>query len=267
MLLETIRKHINYSVSTRLRGNRFRVPVWGGIEALGVCVTSKTEVIARYSGLREGTFIDVGVNLGQTLLDVRACSPEVAYVGFEPNPACVGYVRRLIAANRFSNCTVIPTALSSTVGLVPLYHGPNQLTDPASTLIANLRPHSRNAEAQWVPTMVFDVMAPVIGIEAVCFVKVDVEGAELEVLQGMRETLGRDRPPVLVEVLPQAGGTTPEQTEARRAAILGLMNDLGYWPHHVVLEAVGTLNLRPIERFLPGPFDPNVSWDYLFLPR
>ena len=35
----------------------------------------------------------------------------------------------------------------------------------------------------------------------VCVIKVDVEGSEMEVLEGARETILRDRPPLIVELL------------------------------------------------------------------
>ena len=34
-------------------------------------------------------FIDVGVNIGQTLLKLKSVSSEIDYIGFEPNPICV----------------------------------------------------------------------------------------------------------------------------------------------------------------------------------
>ena len=58
-----------------------------------------SEVIQRLFKLKSGAFIDVGVNLGQTLLKVAAIDPGRAYVGFEPNPACVDYVWKLIETN------------------------------------------------------------------------------------------------------------------------------------------------------------------------
>ena len=39
----------------------------------------------------EGTFVDVGVNLGQTLLAVKSIGEDWDYLGFEPNPCCLFY--------------------------------------------------------------------------------------------------------------------------------------------------------------------------------
>ena len=48
----------------------------------------------------EGTFLDIGVNLGQTLLHVKTLEPARKYIGFEPNPTCCFYANSLIEFKR-----------------------------------------------------------------------------------------------------------------------------------------------------------------------
>src|ERR1700682_1074969 len=63
----------------------------------------KTEVIGRLASSDRGTFLDVGVNVGQTLLDVCVTNPSARYLGFEPNISNVFYLREMIRANSLSS--------------------------------------------------------------------------------------------------------------------------------------------------------------------
>jgi hypothetical protein len=79
------------------------------------------------------------------------------------------------------------------------------------------------------------------GIEpsAISFVKLDVEGGELQALRGMRETLRRTRAPVVVEFLPERmrlSGDDPDE-------LLDLMSACGYRPWIARRKAGGHLTL------------------------
>ena len=49
---------------------------------------------------RPGVFVDVGVNLGQTLFKILALDPGRRYVGFEPQLACAFMLQSFIDENR-----------------------------------------------------------------------------------------------------------------------------------------------------------------------
>lgn len=57
-----------------------------------------------------GAFLDVGVNLGQTLMSFRSIDQERQYIGFEPNPECVAVTNRIIEINKIKDAIVIPLA-------------------------------------------------------------------------------------------------------------------------------------------------------------
>jgi FkbM family methyltransferase len=260
-MLNAIRQTLNYTTTVRLGNARFRIPVVAGVEARGIRETFKTRIIRRFAR-SDGVFVDAGTNLGQTLLDLRASHPTMRYLGFEPNPRAVAYVQKLIEANNFSDSRILCIALSDRVAAVDLYSVPNEAADPASTLIKSQWPHRNLALAQPVAALPFDLIADSLESGPVGFVKIDVEGAELEVLGGMRRTLEEHRPPVLCEVLPPCGGSNPQQSEQRRKSIIELLTSVGYGMKHVEIDG----NLSSADSFSPGPYSPLLSWDYLFLP-
>jgi hypothetical protein len=61
-------------------------------------------------------------------------------------------------------------------------------------------------------------------VSQVDLIKADIEGAELALLMGARETLRRCKPILLCEM----HGTTLEHQSARVATMLGVLDDFGY---------------------------------------
>lgn len=78
-------------------------------------------------------FIDVGVNIGQTLMKVKSIDKDILYVGFEPNPNCVNYVNKFIEVNHIENCTIYPVGLSEKIGFETLY-ADNEVASGATML-------------------------------------------------------------------------------------------------------------------------------------
>jgi hypothetical protein len=76
-----------------------------------------------------------------------------------------------------------------------------------------------------VQAVAYDDMGSVITRD-ISFVKIDVEGHELQAVSGMRETIERNRPALLIEVATSL--STPDAPGARLHAMLA---DLGYAPY------------------------------------
>jgi hypothetical protein len=51
------------------------------------------------------SFVDVGINVAQTLLKLKSVSPEINYIGFEPNPVYTNYGAKLIKKHyKYNGC-------------------------------------------------------------------------------------------------------------------------------------------------------------------
>ncbi|MHC4841680.1 MAG: FkbM family methyltransferase [Planctomycetota bacterium] len=177
---------------------------------------------------RDGCFVDVGANVGQTMLICKAIAPDCSYVGFEPSSGCVDVLQKLIEINELVNTEVVNAALSNESGTATLYA--DNPSDPAASIVDGFRSgpeyHGGNSET----VEVIDGAECIERLSPCALVKVDVEGAELEVLNSLKGLLQAQRPAVICEILP----VYDENSEAgkarleRQKAIEELLREVGY---------------------------------------
>ncbi|MGH8127073.1 MAG: FkbM family methyltransferase [Gammaproteobacteria bacterium] len=159
------------------------------------------KIIKKILSEREGAVVDVGVNVGQTLLLTKGIDRDRRYVGFEPNPICCAYVEELLRKNRIGNVKLVCSGLGSESKLLELYVR-DKASDVSSTT-RNFRPDGFYDEARYVPVLRGDdALQSSLGEQDIALIKIDVEGGELEVIQGLQNILRTTHPPILFEVLP-----------------------------------------------------------------
>jgi len=254
----------NFSVAGRLAGRPLRVPLQfgSGWEHLRMREVWLFHGIERALRGRAGAFVDVGVNVGHTLIKVKAADPSCRYVGFEPNPNCLGYAQHLVDVNRFTGCTIVPVGLSDKSGLMKLFLNPD--VDPSATLVEGFREAGRYARHVLVPVVVGDDVLEDLGVTEVAAIKIDVEGGELDVLRGLRRTLARSAPIVFCEVLPVFDPATEmgafrlkRQTEMLRA-----LDSAGYGIFRIYVDD----QIEEVPDFGGVHADMTLA-NYIFVPR
>jgi FkbM family methyltransferase len=261
-------RRANFTLRGELNSRVVRVPVVAG---LGIATPPiwKQEpwlnaVLARLLAASRGAFVDVGVNLGQSLLKVKTLSPAIRYVGFEPNPMCVAYVRHLVALNRFEDVLVAPFGLSDRASAVSLFARDDDVVDSSATVVPGLY----STQASWGQTPVAllpgDEALASLQVERVGTMKIDVEGAELEVVRGLRATIARDRPSIVCEILPTYSGSGSDRRRAFRQpridALLDILRTLDYQFFRLTPDG-GVVPLRTIE-----PHSDHTLTNYAFVP-
>lgn len=175
-------------------------------------------LLARATNAR--TFIDVGSNLGIYSLAVAARYPSIQVVAFEPDPGLAERIRANIRRNpRIGNrVRVVEAAVDAQSGrarFAPATGG----NSGVGRLVSN------SSGAYDVDVVALADWCTREGIDPE-MVKIDVEGAELGVLEGLRPLLGRVRA-LLVELHPQM------LDEDARRRIVSIINEAGltaqYW--------------------------------------
>jgi len=240
-----------------------RIPVLGGV---GVDNTAWSEpwlfpILAHLLTVKEGVMIDVGVNLGQTLIKLLALDGNRRYVGFEPNPLCVHYANAVAVANAARQVTIVPCGLSDRFGIVRLFsRGP---TDSAASVIDGFRDARHYSDSSLVCVAPGDDVLSTIEPGPIAIIKVDVEGGELEVLTGLARTIVDHRPFILCEVLPvyDEAGSIGAIRRGRADALLKRLFDLKYDVYQMSHDST----LAPLTT-IPTHAELELS-DYLFAPR
>jgi FkbM family methyltransferase len=159
---------------------------------------------------RGGLFLDVGANAGMSAYSFRLARRRDPILSIEPNPfheRDLRFVARFVQPFRYRIC-----AAGSEYGSMQL-HVPTFRSVPLTTDASLIRGHvetSRSLRERLGTRMdssefaIETVDVEVIPLDSLrlapAFVKVDVQGAELSVVEGLRETLRAHRPPVMLEV-------------------------------------------------------------------
>lgn len=261
-----IADRIAVNVKTWIGVRAFRVPV---LQGLGIGNLGATEpwmmgIFNRLAPPRTGVFLDVGANIGQTLLKVRSCWPETPWVGLEPNPTCLHYLRKLIEANSFTDCNLVPVGLHTEVSLKALEFFYADETDPHASLVEHFRPGEKVVSRRLVPTLSYAQIEAFVPRSDVSFVKIDVEGGEKEVIETLRPVLQVARPPILMEILPVYSPDNTWRLDRQRASER-VFRELGYQLFRVEKTAVSDfVGLRRLEEIgVHG----RIAWsDYLAVP-
>jgi FkbM family methyltransferase len=218
----------NITDKLSLNGRQFKIPVIQGLAA-SITEAWMQQLLINLKPLFRKHFVDVGVNMGQTLLNVQSVLPNAAYLGFEPNSTCVHYVRKLIGANGFHNCEIIPAALSDeSMALKLNYYATHDEADESASIIENFRPEQKVISSHYVPVLGGHALENVLPLGEPAFLKIDVEGAELEVIRGLQSWIAVNRPVILMEILPVYFSGHYQARLPRQQEMEQIFKSLGY---------------------------------------
>lgn len=211
---------------------------------------------------RPGTIIDAGAHDGGLTLPLAAL-PHSKVIAFEPLPPAFSRLREAVS-RAAAPVTVRPEALADRSGQIKLSvprvggTAQEQWASVAKDYAA-LRhedPRIDGIDHYTVPVITLDSL----GLTDVTAMKIDVEGAEQEVLRGSLETLRRCRPVLSIEI-------EERHRPGSIRAVPALLRPLGYegyfefWRNWRPIE---TLDIATMQRGSPSPAAYDVSEPYIF---
>jgi FkbM family methyltransferase len=126
-------------------------------------------------GIPAETIVDLGANVGLATLRLLASHPGARVVAVEADPALVPRLRRNVAG---LPVTVVHAAVCGASGERVLY------TSRSSSWVNSLSPNGDSRNGVRVPAISFEDLLVTNGIERVDLLKLDVEGAEWEIVGG-----------------------------------------------------------------------------------
>ena len=141
-------------------------------------------------------FFDIGANIGWYSINIAASRRATTVYAFEPIPTTYARLQENLGLNASANIKPFNFGLSEQAGEFTFYYPPEG-SGNASAVNLTGRSDVRTAQCQ-VRTL--DAFTADNGTR-VDFIKCDVEGAELLVFKGGLQTIARDKPIVLSEIL------------------------------------------------------------------
>jgi FkbM family methyltransferase len=154
---------------------------------------------------------DVGANVGiYTMFLAKLVGPGGEVVAFEPDPENLERIRANVSRNALGQVRIVAAAAGTTVGTARFL--------AAQDAVGHLATAADHAPSIEVPLTTMDATFPAGGP---VFVKVDVEGFEIDVLRGSSALLARKLP--LVWQLEFGSETDP-----RNDAVAALLRSHGY---------------------------------------
>ncbi len=161
---------------------------------------------------------DIGANIGfYTCLLASRVKDAGVVVAFEPALRTCGYLRENVSLNRFENVTVVNKGLGDTVEQRHLYYSEARLAEGTASLkYADERAASERVTLDTIDNLTRELPVP-------DFIKIDVEGYQLEVLRGGEHCL-KTHAPLLMAELKDVG----ETNRTMFGEIENYVADLGY---------------------------------------
>jgi FkbM family methyltransferase len=201
----------------RLQARTFDRRLYLWMHRLGLMGAAERKIFRKF--IRAGmTVVDVGANLGlYSLAMAEMTGPTGRVISFEPDPDLYSLLRGNCEINNAGNVEAIQSALGRnsdkmTLHRLTLNSGGNHLG--SGERVSFGRPVT-------VEVAVFDSLFPGVRPD---FIKVDVQGWELNVLRGMERTLSDADPVIFLEFWPEGlrrAGSRPEE-------MFSMVRELGF---------------------------------------
>jgi len=216
-------------------GDRLRTAAWRACWRAGYSVTSiatqqaeaKRLSLDRWRWLETlgiGTLVDVGANTGQFAQHFREIRPDSLIYSFEPLRDCFDELQKTMAS--MPGFTAFNVALGESDGEAVFFRSE---FSPSSSLLSmgeshkELFPFTRVVTPQTVTLRRLDSYLDEITVRGGLFVKIDVQGAEAQVLGGGRRVLSG-----AVAVLAEVGYFSLYKGQTTLQEISGFLDDCGF---------------------------------------
>jgi FkbM family methyltransferase len=146
----------------------------------------------------DSTFIDVGANLGQYIFKAEGIIPRSNIFAFEPHPALNKRLSKLFSGIRLSQ-----DALSDTEGNTQFkipYFNNREIHTRGTLKTEHIEIDETNSVLIDVHISTLNKFSETSKIEKISLVKIDVEGAEFDVIKGANEMVEKFHPVFIIEI-------------------------------------------------------------------
>jgi FkbM family methyltransferase len=165
--------------------------------------------------IRDKVAIDIGANIGLYTLPLsEAVGPAGKVIALEPDPGSAALLSRNLAQNGITNVEVMTLAAGREEAMAPFVNDP--WNSGNHRIVDDSQPHDRTVKVVSVDSLTAGLPDSSIG-----FIKIDVQGYELDVVEGMLNTLQRN-PEAVIQIEISAG------KQAKAATVVSTLQSAGF---------------------------------------
>jgi FkbM family methyltransferase len=166
------------------------------------------EIIELFTPKEGDVVIDIGAHMGRyTIIGAKRVGTKGKVVAIEANPSNFEMLNRNIKLNRLTNIISLNNAVYSKETKIKLYLPGEELGHTTYNTVMSDRARTEDKFVE-VSANTLDYLLQLNEITDVNWVKIDVEGAEFEVLKGASNVLSKSKDiALLIEVHNLSGGT------------------------------------------------------------
>ena len=142
------------------------------------------------------TVIEAGANIGSETLIISKLVGNGCVYGFEPNPYSFERLGINVSINNLTNVKILDIAMGEKDGDISFNIYPKNFCNPGMSSKYEETPITRKIT---VPQQTLDTFVAAQKIGKVDFIKMDIQGAEMDMLKGATDTIARDKPKIFLE--------------------------------------------------------------------
>ena len=145
-----------------------------------------SEPFLYYAPWKEGVFIDIGANIGQTSMNLSKKLGKIAHkiYAFEPIPSTYEKLKYNILLNNFSSIEIFNIALGNEEDIMKM-----EMSCPTNSGGFKMTPKNSIIKNEWVQVLQKKLDDFYKLDNPIQFIKIDVEGYEIEVLKGAEQII------------------------------------------------------------------------------
>jgi len=204
------------SIVVNADGNKFNIV---DNESLFILTHDFESWMNKFLNLKKGAvFLDVGSHVGKHAIQMaKKVGEEGVVIAVEAHPLNYQVLTRNIKLNKLTNVKSFNVAAWNKSGRFSFYEG---ISSGRHSLKSDLQAKLGNTHIEHKSYQVIakpmDELVNKVGLK-ISFVKIDAGYAEFEILQGLKQTLSRDHPIVLAEIM-----------KANQKEVFAFLHALGY---------------------------------------
>lgn len=202
--------------------------------------------------------MDAGANIGEiTMSAAHRVGPDGKVFSFEPMSPLYARLQEHIEENDLTQVTAIKSGLSDCPGKADIYESETKFQDGSENegLGSLYKSTVRSVAVEEIEIDTVDVFFKKWSLTRLDLIKIDVEGAELQVLKGGLDTISRMHPYIIIEIQDE----TAHDAGYEAVEILRLLKSFGYRFHDIGRKArlreVSETSLSPFQNVLCIPAD------------